>query len=100
MQEKEQWRDIPGYFGYYQVSDCGRVRSLDRIVAGKGGGEYELKGQIIQTNTANNYGYLSVTLRKRGKRKTFYVHKLIVLAWIGLYPPGQQVNRSTGQAWS
>lgn len=32
-----QWRDIPGYEGYYQVSDGGQVRSLDRVVVREDG---------------------------------------------------------------
>jgi NUMOD4 motif len=36
MTDDEEWRDIPGYIGYYEVSSHGRVRSLDRIVPVRG----------------------------------------------------------------
>ncbi len=42
---KEEWKEIPGYEGYYQVSDRGRVRSLDRIVPRiKEGKAYSMSG--------------------------------------------------------
>ena len=48
----EIWKDIPGYEGRYQVSDEGRVRSLDRVVRGvsKTGREYQRKvrGTILR----------------------------------------------------
>lgn len=31
----EVWKDIPGYEGFYQMSDLGNIRSLDRLVSGK-----------------------------------------------------------------
>lgn len=66
----EQWRDIDGYDGAYQVSDLGRVRSL------KFG-----KTRVMRTTT-NLCGYLSVGLSKDGKQKLFLVHRLVAQAFV------------------
>ena len=45
----EKWRDILGYEGYYQISNYGRVRSLDRyVIANKNGGKKLLKGRFMK----------------------------------------------------
>ncbi len=46
----------------------------------------------MRTSSCGRDGYLDVTLRKEGTRKAFRVHKLVALAWIGPYPPYQQVR--------
>lgn len=66
----EQWRDIDGYDGMYQVSDLGRVRSL------KYGKVRVLKG------TKDKDGYLLVSLCKGGKIKKCRVHRLVASAFI------------------
>lgn len=40
----EQWKDIVGYEGYYQVSNLGRVRSVDRVVRHNWGGRRKTTG--------------------------------------------------------
>ena len=72
----EQWRPIEGYEGLYQVSNLGRVRSLDRIdCAGR-----RLKGKILSPEVAR--GYVQVQLWKEGKLKWFKVHRLVAQTFI------------------
>lgn len=66
----EQWRDIDGYDGMYQVSDLGRVRSK------KYGYWRVMKG------VKSKVGYLLVGLWKDGKKKWFLVHRLVAKAFI------------------
>lgn len=47
MIQPEQWKDVPGYEGYYQVSDKGRVRSLDRYEDCRGGLRFR-KGRLMK----------------------------------------------------
>ena len=89
---KEQWRYISGYKGYYQVSNLGRVRSVNRLIKSKGDGVCKARGQVLRTNTCNNYGYHQITLRKERTRKTFLIHQLVALTWIGPRPPGMWVR--------
>ena len=72
--EFEEWRDIPGYFGLYQVSNFGRVKSLV-------GTHRESRERILKPYKTK-YGYLRVRLCKDGKVKQFYVHRLVAEAFI------------------
>ena len=65
------------YTGLYEISNMGRVRSLDRVDAGGN----KIKGKILSTR-ANHHGYLQVVLCKDGKRKSFSVHRLVATMFI------------------
>ena len=68
----EIWKDIEGYEGLYEVSNMGRVRSVERTVwNGKG---YFKTPERIRKASANGCGYLEVVLFKDGKRKAYSVH--------------------------
>lgn len=73
----ERWIDIKGYEGLYQVSDNGRVRSLDRRVGVIDGSVRCFRGKILKPNIATN-GYLYVNLYKDGSRKTTYIHSCVL----------------------
>lgn len=77
----ELWRDIRGYEGIYQVSNLGRVRSLDIIVMRKNGRQLTVKGRILSF-TKNAQGYLVVWLYKNGKKKDRRIHQLVAEAFI------------------
>lgn len=68
--KNEQWRDIDGYDGAYQVSDLGRVRSHKR-------GEWR-----VLMAYKNRDGYLSVMLSKHNKANRFLVHRLVAQEFI------------------
>lgn len=78
---KEVWKDIPKYKGVYQVSNLGRVKSLDRIVIDKNGRKRLCKGKILKNNIYIN-GYLYVRLCDKEKNKQFQVHRLVAQAFI------------------
>ena len=63
---KEIWKDIEGYEGIYQVSNFGRVKSLDRYVL-RNGNSLFVKGIVL--SQLNNRGYLAVRLCNSGKYK-------------------------------
>lgn len=73
----EIWKDIEGYEGLYQVSNLGRVRSVDRI----GGRGRRFNGRILKPKVKTG-GYLLVNFSKEGKRKMFSVHRLVAQAFI------------------
>lgn len=60
--KKEVWRDVPGYEEYYQVSNTGIVRSLDRTVLYRDGRKRLYKGKII--DGSNNQGYREICFSK------------------------------------
>ena len=66
----EQWRDVEGYDGMYEVSDLGRVRSL------KFG-----KVRVMRSGKTKD-GYLRVDLYRNGKYNHSLVHRLVAQAFI------------------
>lgn len=78
----EEWRDIEGYEGMYQVSDLGRVRSLDRVIMRRNGIKQMFKGALLR-GVATTSGYRQVVLYKSYNRKTIGVHVLVGIAFLG-----------------
>ncbi|WP_373232115.1 NUMOD4 domain-containing protein [Cohnella sp.] len=73
----EIWKDIQGYEGMYQVSDLGRVRSLNRIdCAGR-----RLKGTLMKLSKTRG-DYLMVGLTKNGETKLFRINRLVAMMFI------------------
>jgi hypothetical protein len=85
--QKEIWKDVVGYEGYYMVSNLGRVKSLDRTVKRKGRGFLRIKGRVKSIYIGKN-GYYAVGLNKDGKDKTVTVHQLVAVAFKGHTPCG------------
>ena len=79
--EKEVWKNIVGYEGLYQVSNYGRVRSIDRYVNSKWGNQYIRKGKILNPGY-NKSGHSHVVLCKSGKHQQCYIHRLVAEAFI------------------
>lgn len=77
---KEIWRDVKGYEGYYQVSSEGRVKSLERTFIDKSGRKRTVKERVLKP-TFDGWGYLIVTLCAGGKRKNLMVHRLVCEAF-------------------
>lgn len=77
----ENWKDIVGFEKYYQVSDSGRIRSLDRYVKNAWGGLNFIKSRISK-QFLNQNGYPYVTLCKEGKARQETVHRLVALSFV------------------
>jgi NUMOD4 motif len=73
MQDEERWRPAPGYAGWYEISDLGRVYSLPR--AATAGGYLAIR--------LNSRGYNVVVLCKYGRRRTVPVARLVLGAFAG-----------------
>jgi hypothetical protein len=91
----EIWRAIPGYDGLYEVSDAGRVRSLDRPVRHRLGGVFTRRGRLLRP-CVTSAGYHQVTLTVGGFWVTRVVHKLVVAAFIGPRAPGMVTRHLDG----
>ncbi len=89
---EEQWKDIPDFEGYYQVSDLGRVRCVDRTVIYKDGRVCYFKSKIMKQGI-NKKGYRNIYLSKDCVKTTRTVHSLVMLAFVGARPnPKIQIN--------
>lgn len=79
----EKWVQIEGYEGFYEVSDLGNVRSMERVVPRlKQGVLQQLRRKSIPLAYRTNYkGYLEVTLQREGTRTHFRIHRLVATAF-------------------
>lgn len=77
----EEWRDIKGYEGLYQVSNEGRVRSLERTITYKDGRERLVKEKFV-TPHKNSNGHLKFRLSKNGILSEIQAHRLIAEIFI------------------
>jgi len=88
---KEEWRDIEGLEGFYQVSSAGRVRSFNKAK----GKDVKGKPRILYTK-ANNSGYLLVWTCLYGRKKALTIHRLVAKAFVS-NPEGKEfVNHKNG----
>jgi hypothetical protein len=76
--------DIPGYEGFYTVSDAGIITALPR--KGTRGGAVSMK--LTRDHNGREYGYAQVCLWKAGKRSFLFVHRIVLAAFVGPPLPG------------
>lgn len=92
----EIWKSIPGYTDQYEVSNLGRVRSMDRAVWCQGpvkGGYWSIKkGRLLRPGRMPQ-GHLSVAF---GRGNSQCVHKLVLLAFVGAAPRGHECRHLDG----
>lgn len=79
----EEWRSVVGFEGYYEVSNFGEVRSLDRVVTMKNGVKRITHGKKLTQGRYNSKSnYRAVILCKNGKSKKESVHRLVAMAFL------------------
>lgn len=100
----ERWLPVPGYEGLYEVSDLGRVRSLDREITDflpegryrtrPGRRVRRLKGRMLKPyiGKGSSWNYPVVGLLRDGVEKSRLVHHLVLEAFIGPRPEGQEAR--------
>lgn len=81
----EIWKDIEGYEGKYQISNKGRIKSLERLYKNR-----KCEEKILSPYKAK--GYLKIALCSEGKRKTELMHRLVAKAFIPNLDNLPQVN--------
>lgn len=88
----EVWRDIPGYEGVYQVSDMGRVKSLERVIMRSNGIPRLIRERMLALSPSNKQGHLSANLSVDGVLRPRKVHSLVMLAFVGPRPAGCEIR--------
>jgi hypothetical protein len=91
VSKKEIWKDIIGYENYYQISNYGNVKSLERSFHLGG-----IRKEKILKFSINTSGYFQVTLQKNGEKKNYLVHKLVALHFIPNPDNKSEINHKDG----
>ena len=78
----EIWKAVKGYEGFYEVSNFGNVRSLDRVIKSKHNGTTLRKGRILIPFYEEKKGYYQISLTKDRKAKKYRVHRLVAVAFL------------------
>lgn len=95
----EEWRAVIGWEGFYEVSNMGRVRSLDRVSKG-----VRVMGRLMKPYPDNKVSpYAMLTLHSGGRKGTPgarlefpMVHKLVLEAFVGPRPEGKEACHDNG----
>ena len=90
----EEWRDIKGYEGLYQISNLGRIKSFDKVIAQKNNSTAIKKGRILHLSSDGKYLFIGLTDSNR-VRKNYKVHRLVAFAFpeiCGEWFEGAEVN--------
>ncbi|AWN04057.1 HNH endonuclease [Rhodococcus phage Peregrin] len=92
--EVEFWEDISNYEGLYQVSNLGRIKSLERVVNGRQG-PMVVRERIMKPGRTRG-GYLQVMLSKGGIRSPHKIHATVAKEFLGPRPSGFHVCHNDG----
>lgn len=94
--DSESWCPVPDYEGRYEVSDRGRVRSLTRQVEDSVGRVRTFRGRVLSPGSQPPLGHLHVNLSTEGRKRTFAVHALVLMAFVSPRPVGQECCHANG----
>ena len=87
----EIWKPISGYEGFYEVSNLGRIRSLERIVECSDGRKRKIKDRTLKGSSYSG-GYSGVTLHKDGCAKFVNIHRIVAEAFVPNPLEKEEVN--------
>lgn len=92
-----RWKDVSGWDGFYEVSDIGIVRSLDRVVERSNGTIQRFTGKTLKS-FKNSAGYIMVRLSdsSNGRRECARVHRLVASSFIENSEMKPEVNHIDG----
>jgi hypothetical protein len=85
----EEWRPVYGFEETYEVSNYGRVRSRERMVAGRNGSKRRLQGQLLQPRKRED-GAMAVNLWKDNRFCQRLVHRLVLESFDRPQPRGTE----------
>ena len=93
--EKEIWKDVLGYEGYYMVSNLGNVKSLERFRLGNKKSLTKVNERLLKYKI-DKYGYKVYSLTKFAKTNMFTCHRLVAKSFIENPFNYDQVNHING----
>lgn len=90
---QEIWKPVVHYEGFYEVSDFGRIRSIDRTILRSNGHSVKNIGKIKYIEI-NKYGYCTTCLNKPGSQKRKLIHRLVAESFLGI--DDRQIDHKNG----
>ena len=93
---KERWLPVPGYEGFYSVSDAGMVRSEPRQITNAGSGRTYMQPGKVLCPAVETSGHLRVSLSRGSRIQYARIHALVMLAFVGPRPPGADICHGDG----
>ena len=92
--EQEIWLPVKDYEGLYEVSNLGRVKSLERKVSSRNrwGTFVKIIPERVLKSVKQGNGYFFIILCKDGKKKAHLVHRLVAQAFLANPHNLPQVN--------
>jgi hypothetical protein len=91
----ERWLPIPGWEALYEVSDHGRVRSLDRMVY-RPQGNYMQRGRVLSPYRTPPAGYVAINLEHLKRKRRARIHTLVLEAFVGARPKHMECCHNDG----
>lgn len=91
----EIWKDIKGYEGLYQISNKGRIKSLERVIENYGIHKNAVLKEY-QLKPSNTKGYMKIRLRKDNKTNSYFIHRLLAIHFIPNTNNLPQINHING----
>jgi hypothetical protein len=93
-EQKNYWKPVCDYEGYYEISILGQVRGIERMVVTEKGLR-TIKGKSIKTRI-NKDGYAEIRLSIEGKTKTTFLHIILAKAFIPNPDNKPEINHING----
>ncbi len=90
----ERWLPVVGFEGFYEVSDMGRVRSVARMSRAALGSKWT-ESRVLK-NIRSSLGYAVVNMTKGAERKQGSVHRMVLEAFVGECPKGEEACHMNG----
>lgn len=96
----EIWKDIPNYEGFYQASNLGRIKSLDREVVNRNGVKLIFPAVLLKLCSGKTSPYLCANLCKNNINKKYMVHRLVAMCFLPDWNSRLEVNHIDGNVFN
>jgi rRNA processing protein Gar1 len=97
---KEEWKAVKGFEGWYEISNAGRIKSINRTIVHKEDrfsiGKIQTVIGKIRKPCKNNKGYLTIQLFKNSKHHKRYIHRMVAESFIINDENKKEVNHKDG----
>ncbi|WP_165020898.1 NUMOD4 motif-containing HNH endonuclease [Dysgonomonas sp. ZJ279] len=92
----EIWKDIIGFENFYQISNCGNVRSLERLIVRINGSKQLTRSVLLKPYRGKTSVYYQISLSKKSVGYKFLVHRLVAQAFLKDWDSKLEVNHMDG----